>query len=696
VQSTRHSDNLVAVTLISLLLASSAVIVTAGPYDTFRQRSEIEAALAAAAQAHPELMTIIEVGTSVDGHPLLVARIAAAGTTVPDQRPAVFVGANIAGAHHSGSEAALHLIDTLLAQEQDEVSQLLAAVTFYIAPMLNPDAHDCLFASVRRRCNGNGELIDRDRDGLIAEDGHDDLDGDGRITSMRIPDPAGEWLPHPDEPRLMVKSDATKGWVGSYRLLSEGFDNDGDGDYNEDPAEGIILDRSFPHAFPYPDPGAGPWPGYTPEVKAIFDFLFAHRNVAVAVVYGPANNLLALPQELGSGGSSGDMKVKIPKRFAGMLGFDPEEEYTLDEIWEVAKESAFVRRANITKEQMAQFFGAGPATKLDEADLEVLKRLAKDYKERLEQAGLDKERPGTQYGAGGMTPWLYYQYGALALELDVWGIPKAKQEKKDGEQPLTLDRLEEISSEELLALDLEVIAAFLEEIGAPPQFSAERLVERVESGQVSPEQLAKMVRQMGGGSGKGGDKQEDDKETTRQIEMLAWLDQNQPDAFTDWTELTLPDGTTVEVGGRDPFGELLPAKELLAPALQVHTDTVLDLAGQLARLEVVSLELTELGGDVYRVEAVAANRGQLASHTKMAVRTRTQLPVRLLLETGDGVELVTGYNRVTAERLEGRTGTISGEWLIRTEPGATVTVKVSSDTGGSHQMSQAVVRGGAR
>jgi hypothetical protein len=178
--------------------------------------------------------------------------------------------------------------------------------------------------------------------------------------------------------------------------------------------------------------------------------------------------------------------------------------------------------------------------------------------------------------------------------------------------------------------------------------------------------------------------------------MLAWLDQNQPDAFTDWTELTLPDGTTVEVGGRDPFGELLPAKELLAPALQVHTDTVLDLAGQLARLEVVSLELTELGGDVYRVEAVAANRGQLASHTKMAVRTRTQLPVRLLLETGDGVELVTGYNRVTAERLEGRTGTISGEWLIRTEPGATVTVKVSSDTGGSHQMSQAVVRGGAR
>jgi hypothetical protein len=694
VQSQRHPDSLVVVTLISLLLACSAVTVTAGPYDHYRQRSEIEAELTAAAQEHPDLVSIIKIGSSVDGHPLLVARIAAAGTIDPDQRPAVFVGANVDGAYHSASEAALHLIKTLLAPDQAEISKLLADTTFYIAPLLNPDAHDCLFAAVRRRCNGNGERIDHDRDGLFEEDGSDDLDGDGRITSMRIPDPAGDWLPHPDEPRLMVRSDATKGWIGSYRLESEGHDNDDDGSYNEDPATGVSLDRSFPHAFPYPDADAGPWPGYAPEVKAIFDFLFAHRNVAVAVVYGPVNNLLALPQELGSGGSDGDTKVKIPARFATMLGFDPEEEYTLDEIWEVAKEMDFVRRNNITKERMAQFFGAGPANKLDDDDLEVLKGLAESYKERLDKAGLDKERPGKQYGAGGMTPWLYYQYGALALELDVWGIPKAKQEQK-GEQPLTLERLEKMSSEELLALDLEVIAAFLEEIGAPPQFTAERLVERVESGQVTPEQIAGMARQMGGG-GKGGGTDEDNKETVRQLETLAWLDQNHPGAVADWTKVTLPDGTAVEVGGRDPFCELLPAVEMLAPALQVHTDTVLDLARQLARLEVVSVELTDLGGDVYRIEAVAANCGQLATHTKMAVRTRMQLPVRLQLETGNGVELVTGYPRVTAERLEGQTGTIRGEWLIRAEPGATVSVRVLSDTGGNHQLSREVVRGGAR
>ncbi len=695
-QSTRHSTSIVAVALMSLLLTSSGVTLAAGPYDTYRQRSEVAAELAAAAQAHPDLVSVLTAGTSVDGHPLLVARVAAAGSVDPDQRPAVFVGANVVGYHHAGSEAALHLLRTLVAPDlAPESQQLLTEATFYVAPMLNPDAHDCLFAAVRRQRSGNGERIDRDRDGLVAEDGYDDLDGDGRITGMRLPDAAGDWLPHPDEARLMVKADAAKGWVGSYRLVTEGDDDDGDGSYNEDPAEGVSIDRNFPHAFPYPDPGAGPWASYAPAAKAVLDFLFARRNVAVAVVYGPANNLLALPQGFGGGVDPGSMKVKVPKRFAVMLGFDPETEYTLDEVWELAKEMAFVRQANITKEQMAQFFGAGPATKPEEDDLEVLKRLAKTYKERLEQAGLDQERPGAQYGAGGMTPWLYYQFGALALELDVWGIPKAPAEEPEGEQPLTLERLEKMSSDQLLALDLKVIARFLEEIGAPPQFTAEKLVERVKSGQATPEQIAGMARQMGAGDQAGG-QEDDDQETARQLATLAWLDENHADGFADWTTVTLSDGTVAEVGGRDPFGALTPPMELLATALQVSTDTVIDLARQLARVEVVSLQVTEVGSDVYRVEAVAANRGELATHTKMAARTRARLPVRLQLTTGQGVELVTGQQQVTAERLAGLTGTVSGEWLVRAEPGATVTVQVQCATGGSHQMSRTVDAGGSR
>jgi len=694
-QSTRRVGLLLVVTLALVFAAAGGF--AASRYEDYHDRSEVASELAAMAREHPDLVTLQTFGDSAGGHPIQVLRLAGPGPVPPDERPAVFVGANVAGYHNAGTEAALDLARTLIEGAGGSSADLLSEVTFYIAPVLNPDAHDALFAAVRARRSGNEMRIDRDRDGIEAEDGFDDLDGDGRITELRIPDPAGEWLPHPDEPRLMVKKDSARGWVGSYRLASEGEDNDGDGSYNEDPPEGIVVDNNFPHAFPYPNAEAGPWASYAPEAKAILDGFFARRNVAVAVIYGPANNLLATPEGLGEAADLGSQKFKIPKFAAQMLGFDPENEYTLDEVWEVAKENAFVRRQRITKQQLAQFLGAGPATQFEEDDLEILKRLGKDYKERLKAAGLDDGRPAGQSAAGGMAPWLYYQYGVLALELDVWGVPKAEKKAGEGaDEALTLDRLEKMTSEEFLALDESVVAAFLEEIGAPPQFTAERLIERIEGGQATPEQIAKMARQMSGGKSGGGAEGEDDTKITRAREILAWLDENDPEALSAWTPVTLKDGTAAETGGHDPFAEIAPPMDVLEPALKVHTATVVDLAGQLARIEITSLEVIDLGGGVYRIQAVAGNKGRLPSHTKLAVRSRSRLPVRLQLVTGDGVEMVTGQPVKSGERLDTQTGTLKGEWLARVSRGATVTVRVVSENAGRDEKTLTVSKGGSR
>lgn len=682
-----------------LLFLALGGAVPAASYEGYHRLSEVEAMLRAWAGQHPERLTLVDAGTSAGGHKLWVARLAA-DAAAADERTGVFVGANVAGYHHAGTEAALDLIRTLL--EDDDAAKLLEGRTFYVAPVLNPDAHDAFFDGVRWRRQGNAMTLDHDRDGFVAEDGYDDLDGDGRITALRIPDPAGEWLPHPDEPRLMVRRDAAKGWVGAYRLESEGRDGDGDGRYNEDPAEGIAVDSSFPHAFPFPDePAAGPWPGYAPEAKALLDFFFAHRQVALAVIYGPANNLLELPQSLGGGGDLGTQKFKVPPEAAKFLGFDPEEEYTLDEVWEVAKDLPFVRRNDITKDQLAQFLGAGPASKLEDDDQKLLERLAKDYKKRLEAAQLDAERPVKQYGKGGLTPWLYYQRGVLALELDVWGIPKPKKEKKDDgddgdgeEKKLTVDGLADLSADDFLAFSEEEIAAFLKEAGVPPQFSAAMVIQRVKAGQLTPAQMAKMI-ESGGGGGGGDDPDKDDPRTQRRRDVLAWIDAHHPQAFAPWTEVTLGDGRKAEAGGLDPFAELAPpsAGDLETP-IRVHTATVLDLAGRLARVEIASLEAHDLGGGVYRVKAVAVNRGELPTHTKMAVRARAHLPVRL--ELAAGVELVTGQRAVTAERLDGRAGTLAGEWLVKAQPGATVGVKVVTEAAGSDQKTLTLTRGGSR
>jgi hypothetical protein len=659
-------------------------------YQDYHSFAKVEQQLQAWGKDHPQEVKLLTAGKSAGGRPIYVLRIAGPGQD-PDARPAVFVGANIAGHHNAGTEAALDLIQTLVAAPAGSpAAKLLSTTTFYVGPALNPDAHDSIFATPRVRRGGNAQKVDHDVDGLIGEDGPDDLNGDGVITRMRIADPTGAWLPDATDPRVLVKADSMERRAGAYRVEIEGKDDDGDGDSNEDAAEGVWPDRNFPHAFPA-TAESGPWAGYAPETHSLLDFLFAHRNIALAVVYGPANNLLAAPQSLGGGGDLGTQKFKVPPQAAKFLGFDPEQEYTIDQIWEVAQTLPFVRQNGITKEQLTQFLGAGAATKVDADDQAFLDKFAEGYKERLKKAGLSADRPGAQYARGGFTPWLYYQYGAMALELDVWGIPKAekKAEAKPGEEPLTQEKVAAMSSDDFVALGKEKIEAFLKENKVPPQFNAEMVIGAMKGGQITPKGMIDRMKQMGGGGGSagaaGGGKASE--AGAREREVLAWVDANAPGAFTAWAPVTLPDGTKAEVGGLDPFVELNPPMPVLKPALGAHTETVLDLAGKLAHVEILSLAATDLGGGVWRVKAVAGNRGYLPSHTKQSARARAHIPVRLVLETGKGVELVTGYPVATSDRLEGTSGTLSGEWLIKAKPGTKIVVDLTTDNAGHDQKS---------
>jgi hypothetical protein len=675
--------------------AAASPATPAVSYQDYHSFAKVEHQLQAWGKDHPKEATLLVAGKSAGGRPVYVLRIAGPGQD-PDQRPAVFVGANIAGYHNAGTEAALDLVQTLLASPAgSSTAKLLATTTFYVGPALNPDAHDAMFTAPRVRRGGNDQKVDHDVDGLAGEDGPDDLNGDGVITRMRIPDPTGAWLPDATDPRVLVKADSLERRAGTYRVEIEGKDDDGDGEYNEDAAEGVWPDRNFPHAFPY-TPDSGPWAGYAPETRALLDFLFAHKNIALAVVYGPANNLLAAPQSLGGGGDLGTQKFKVPPQAAKLLGFDPAQEYTIDQVWEVAQTLPFVKQNGITKEQLAQFLGAGAATKVDADDQAFLDKLAEGYKERLKKAGLSADRPGAQYGRGGLSPWLYYQYGAMALELDVWGIPKAekKPEAKPGEEPLTQEKVAAMSSDEFVALGKEKIEAFLKENKVPPQFNADMVIGAMKGGQITPKAMIDRMKQMGGGGtgaaasgGKAGEA------GAREREVLAWVDANAPGAFTPWAPVTLPDGTRAEVGGLDPFIELNPPMAILKPALGAHTETVLDLAGKLARVEILSLAVTDLGGGVWRVKAVAGNRGYLPSHTKQAARARAHIPVRLVLELGKGVELVTGYPAVTSERLEGTAGTLAGEWLVKARPGTQIVVDLTTDNAGRDKKSTIAGKG---
>lgn len=402
--------------LLALLLVAAAVGL--GQYDTF---AVAERRLAEVARQNPGVVTLDTIGSSAGGRRIYALRIAGPGRVTPEARPAIFVGANLVGYHNAGTQAALALVDKLVTNKG---SELLSTRTFYVLPMLNPDAHDSYFAKVKWRNSLNGAKLDRDRDGLVGEDGPNDLNGDGRITQMRIADPNGVYAPLQTDARVMKAVDPLKGERGSFRLLTEGIDDDRDGAYNEDALGGYRPDKNFAHAWSDDDPEAGPFPGSEPETRAVMDYVLARRNIALAFVFGPANNLLTMPRGTGPSLEVGQTRVTPQPQLAQAFGIEARA-YTVDEIFPLVQQSPLARQmaGEVTKEAVASLFGAGPATAPAAEDVRYYEALAGDYKKGLAQAGLESKRSGQQSAAGGLQNWLYYHYGGMAVELDVWGVP---------------------------------------------------------------------------------------------------------------------------------------------------------------------------------------------------------------------------------------------------------------------------------
>ncbi len=601
---------------LALLLAS--VPVAAQDYRTFK---DLQQTLQTWSRQHAAVVKLESMGKSAGGRDLWTLRLAQAGPKDPDQRQAVWVGANAEGYHLAATEAALDLAKRLV-----EDPKTLGERTFYIAPCLNPDAFEATFKGPRQTLSGNDLKLDKDVDGLLGEDPAEDLDKDGRITQIRILDPLGDMLPDPADPRRMIKADPTKGQRGTHKVHVEGWDNDGDGQWNEDGPGGVRVDQNFPHGFQHGQPESGPWAGYAPEARAAMDHLVAHRNVALAVVFGPANTLLEVSRvsesdpsasaatpptdpgranrgqgRMGQGGQGQApptattprpnapstppqaLERTAPQGLQGRGGQPGQASPSSTAGWEISREQSPV------------------PSRPDSEDRRLWDQLGAEYRRTLDKAGLDARRAVKSPIGGSLFNWIYYVYGAQVVALDVWGLPRAK----------------------------------------------------------APEGAPRATRS----------------------DLLAFVDASAPKAFTPWSPLTLPNGTPAEVGGVDPLLEHAPPYGFLTPALAPHTDTILALAAKLPKVEIEAVETRHLGSGVYKIRAIAVNKGELPTHTRMGARARGYLPVHMELKPGEAKALLP-LQAATSERLEGRIGTLVGEWMIQGKPGQTLTVEVKTQNAG--------------
>lgn len=273
------------------------------PFDRFLRHDELVAALHAFAAAHPRLVTLETYGRSSEGRDLLLVTVTDAETGAHDTKPAHWVDANIHSVEVTGGVAALYLLHHLVSGFESGDPAVVAAVTtrtFYVVPRVNPDGVEAALADTpryRRSSMRPWPWADRHQwPGLVEHD----VDGDGRILTMRVPDPNGAWMPSDVDARVMVPVPAdgiVPAGVHRYRLLTEGLIEDHDGFTipKPRPVEGLDMNRNFPAGWGTGVLGSGDHPMSEPEIDALVRAIVARPNICGAHAYHTSGGVILRP-----------------------------------------------------------------------------------------------------------------------------------------------------------------------------------------------------------------------------------------------------------------------------------------------------------------------------------------------------------------------------------------------------------------
>ena len=655
-----------------------------------------------------EAVTITTIGHARSGHPIQCIRVARSGSIPIEDRSSVLVVAGIDGDHLLGSEVAVDLVNELLARDTEETDSLLVDHALYIIPQVNPDGAGMYFGEIQGNYRRNGRPVDNDHDGSIDEDGGDDLNNDGYITMMRVPDVENSThLSDPDNPRLEIKPDALEGQSAAYLLYTEGIDNDGDGKYNEDGLGGVDLNKNFMHGYKYHSDGAGPWQLSEPESKALIDYVLGHQGIAAIVVYGQHDTLSTA---VGEGGKD----------------------------------------------------AAGAPKKLDSGDVEIYKQISERFVE-LTSLKKNVEQPNWD---GSFVAWAYAQYGVPAFSTPLWSRPEPVEDEEEGStddvietdphpeqeqdrargegrggrpdrqamrEQFDVDGDGELNDEERQ----EMREAMRERFGGrgqgdasrsgpphggPPQggrpsasseseydstltpsgvgdISQETLDDLMEAAiasgypvtdemmeEITPEEVEMYAKMTGVEIRRVTSSEKSNKKVSGEAAWLAYSDDQREGAgFVEWTPFDHPQLGAVEIGGWVPYFQTLPPTNAIQEITTKQSDFIIDLAGRLPKVRLSNTIVKELGNGLWEVKVAISNDGWLPSGTAMAKRNKRARPYVVRLEVPNQ-SIVTGQKVNRIWSLDGGGTKKWYRWIIQGASRSTVNITLYSEKFGSESI----------
>jgi hypothetical protein len=574
-------------------------------------------------RSHRNTVSLSSIATTNEGRTVHLVEIALPSTTKKGDRPALLVVAGLEGTRILASEVAVGIIEELLQGADggdDSVRSLLETHTIFVAPRMNPDAIEQYFADVKTNRVRTMIPDDQDRDGRLDEDGPNDLDGNGIITMMRVhKGDEADHFPDPADERLNVKARPLEGERAAFALYVEGIDDDGDGQYNEDPVGGLDLNMNFMHGYPEHADGAGAYPLSAPEALGLVDFAIAHPRITTILVLDKHDTLTS-PPSTGGTHKSGTPKVVV------------------------------------------------------QDDVDLYRVISEKFKATT---GLE-DLPGGGAWDGTFLGWAYAQYGVPVFATSLWTIPgeKAPDEDKptttdDGLTPSpvgdismeTLEELREAAKAQGQEVNDEMISQLTPEMVERFATMAGVEVQRVTTTAVAPS------------TPKDDGKPRDETHARQLAYSDASLDGG---GFVEWAEFDHPTLGIVEIGGFAPYLATVPDPEVIPALAKGQAAFVLELARMVPEVSLEDVTVKQLGRSLWEIKAAAVNDGFLPTATAMGARSRGSRPV--VVRLGTLLESIVAGQRVTKIwKIPGSGGRHELRWIVVADAGDTIDVTLYSE-----------------
>ncbi len=256
------------------------------PFDRYIRYDELTQICKDLAAEYPNLVMLDSIGKSHEGRDIWILTITDAATGSAATKPAFWCDGNIHASEVSACSATLMVAWKLLTT--DTGRELLKSRAFYLVPRLGPDGAEWALEippRIIRSSTRQYPFEDEDPYGLERQD----LDGDGRILTMRVRDDNGPWKISEAEPRLMQRREPGETGGTYYRQLPEGVFHNFDGATMKSRRlpQGLDMNRNFPHGW-RPEAqqyGAGPFPTSEPEIHACVKAVTDRPNICGAVTF---------------------------------------------------------------------------------------------------------------------------------------------------------------------------------------------------------------------------------------------------------------------------------------------------------------------------------------------------------------------------------------------------------------------------